>query len=171
MNNITDAALDHAAMAEQLLSNADDAITRGALGEINPEVAAMMADRYIAAAHVHATLATVPQPLEAAVGFSSVVDLAGVNWDGPPDAPLPPQFDLERDTLNGWSGIRVGSRVVLVDRNTRQFPVITNDTLGTVVHAWHSEEGGRIDRAKVEWDDGIPDTEHALAELAVVLGA
>lgn len=151
MTNLSDAALDHAVMAEKLLTDADDAITRGALGELDPMVAAMMADRYIAAAHVHATLATVPQPLEAIPG--SVEYLGPVEFVGDPT-------------------VRVGSRVIVIEPDERRgFGVLRYDVLGTVDHVWHSEIGGPNDRARVQWDDGVSNTEYRLDQLRVVLGA
>lgn len=148
--NISDAALDHAVMAEQLLSSADDAITRGALGELDPMVASMMADRYIAAAHVHATLATVPQPLEAAVGFTEFAE----------PRPLPK------------IGVEVGDRVIVIEQDDRRgFGVLRYDVLGTVDHVWHSEIGGPNDRARVQWDDGVSNTEYRHDQLRVVLDA
>lgn len=184
MTALTDAALDHAAMSEALLTRAAEAqeqiaynrqqlaVLRENLGDElqsqNPDWADYQRklgearddfDAAVCAAQVHATLACAPTQLEA-VHYTGELSQVIVN-------------NAER---RASADVRQGDRVIMVDyrpearrtKGTHYWWPLANDTVGTVVTIGPEADALAI----VDWDDLGTDCEPTpVSHLRVVLGA
>ena len=153
-------AAEHAIEARRILARAEADVTDATVTGLGLQAALDSYPGKIAAAQVHATLALIPEPLEAAIGYPGVAQLGADGYE------------------------RIGQRVIwMQERPGRRMLVTCHDLLGTIMPEPVGDDEAlrnRIDDTAraigsarralwVRWDDGLG-SQHWADELLEVLG-